>query len=409
MSKRLKVNFPAFQTEPAVQLSGLLETPSEGIRAFVLFAHCFTCGKDVAAASRISRALVAHGYGVLRFDFTGLGNSDGDFANTNFSSNVGDLVAAADFLRTNYQAPSLIIGHSLGGAAVLKAASQIPESLGIVTIGAPADPEHVVKNFAVDLAKIESEGQAKVSLAGRPFTIKKQFIDDLRAQDNRYISTLRKALLIFHSPLDATVSIKEAEKIYTAAKHPKSFVSLDQADHLLTSKADSEYVAATIAAWAGRYLPDASAKAEQVTSNITGGSVIVQERNHVFTQNVYSDSHQWIADEPVKVGGSNLGPDPYEHLLAGLGACTSMTLRMYADRKKLPLEDVKVELSHSREHGKDCQACDEQNPQIEVISRKVTLKGDLTEAQRQRLLEIADKCPVHKTLHGKLLVNTELV
>jgi putative redox protein len=407
MSKRNKVSF-ASSTNSDIQLSGLLETPGDDIRAFVLFAHCFTCGKDIAAASRISRALVAHGYGVLRFDFTGLGNSDGDFANTNFSSNVGDLVAAADFLRHTYRAPSLLIGHSLGGAAVLKAAGAIPESLGVVTIGAPADPEHVIKNFTVNLSTIESEGQAQVSLAGRPFTIKKQFVDDLRSQDCGYISSMKKALLIFHSPLDATVSIREAEKIYTEAKHPKSFVSLEDADHLLSNKADADYVATTIAAWASRYMPGDTVAAVQVESGVAGGHVIVQERNQVFTQNVYSDSHFWLADEPSKVGGDNLGPDPYEHLLAGLGACTSMTLRMYAGRKKLPLENVKVELSHSRNHGVDCEACDEQNPQIEVIDRKITLQGDLTDAQRQRLLEIADKCPVHKTLHGKLLVKSRL-
>ena len=267
----------------------------------------------------------------------------------------------------------------------------------------------------MDLATIESEGQAKVSLAGRPFTIKKQFVDDLRDNDTSYIGTMKKALLVFHSPLDATVSIEQAEKIYVAAKHPKSFVSLDQADHLLTNKADSEYVATTIAAWAGRYLPNTSANAELVESAVAGGHVIagghvtVSERNQVFTQNVYSDSHQWIADEPVSVGGDNLGPDPYEHLLAGLGACTAMTLRMYAERKKLPLEQVTVELSHSRSHGADCQQCDDENPRIEVIDRKVTLVGDLTDAQRQRMLEIADKCPVHKTLHSKLVVDTRLV
>lgn len=260
MSQRIKVKFPASldntQSE-AITLTGLLEKPADNVKAYVLFAHCFTCGKDIAAASRIARSLVAQGYAVLRFDFTGLGNSDGDFANTNFSSNVADLVAAADFLRSNYQPPSLLIGHSLGGAAVLKAAQHIPESLGVVTIGAPADPDHVIKNFACQLNTIESEGQATVDLAGRAFTIKKQFLDDLRQQDTKYISSLKKALLIFHSPIDATVPIKEAEKIYTNAKHPKSFVSLDQADHLLSSKADAEYVAATIAAWASRYLPDA--------------------------------------------------------------------------------------------------------------------------------------------------------
>ncbi|MFT4928379.1 MAG: putative OsmC-like protein/alpha-beta hydrolase superfamily lysophospholipase [Phenylobacterium sp.] len=411
MSKRIKVQFPSSTTdadEQIILLTGLLEKPQDNVKAYVLFAHCFTCGKDIAAASRIARALVAQGYAVLRFDFTGLGNSDGDFANTNFSSNVGDLVAAADFLRSNFQAPSLLIGHSLGGAAVLKAAGHIPESLGVVTIGAPADPDHVIKNFACDYQTIETEGQATVDLGGRAFTIKKQFLDDLRQQDTSYISSLKKALLIFHSPIDATVPIKEAEKIYTNAKHPKSFVSLDQADHLLTAKADAEYVAATIAAWAGRYLPEIVQTTAQVESAVNGGNVVIKERNKAFTREVYSDSHFWLADEPSKVGGDNLGPDPYEHLLASLGTCTSMTLRMYANRKNLPLDDVTVELSHSRNHGDDCEQCDDTNPQIEVIHRKVTLKGDLTDAQKQRLLEIADKCPVHKTLHNKLVVTSSL-
>ena len=403
MARRLRMEFPGNDN---VLLSGLLEIPEGDTIAYVLFAHCFTCGKDVVAASRISRSLVGRGYAVLRFDFTGLGSSDGDFANTNFSSNVQDLIAAANYLRDHYQAPKLLIGHSLGGAAILKAAQYIPESIGLVTIGAPASAEHVAKQFAGDIASIEAKGQVEVNLAGRVFTIKKQFIDDLRQQDSAYISELRKALLIFHSPVDMTVPIGEAEKIYKAAKHPKSFVSLDRADHLLTNKEDSEYVAACIAAWAMRYL-SSDELVQKKQSSVPRGYISVGELNHQFTRTVVSDSHNWLADEPVNVGGNNLGPDPYEHLLAALGTCTSMTLRMYANRKKLPLEDIKVELSHSRKHAKDCENCEEQTPQIDLISRTITIKGDLDAEQKKRLIEIADRCPVHRTLENTIVIETK--
>ena len=403
-SQRKKVEFNGSSGE---NLSGLLEIPASGANSFALFAHCFTCGKDIAAASRIARALVARGIAVMRFDFTGLGNSDGDFANTNFSSNVQDLEAAADFLRSNYLAPSLLIGHSLGGTAVLKAAQSIAESKAVVTIGSPADASHVAKQFACDLDTIKHKGEASVNLAGRQFLIKKQFLDDIEAaQTTDSLGKLKKALLVFHSPVDQTVSIKEAEKIYLNARHPKSFVSLDNADHLLSQKEDSEYVAATIAAWAGRYL-GARETVEAHTKDIDKGQVRVSERDHQFTQNVLSDSHFWLADEPVAVGGANLGPDPYEHLLAALGTCTTMTLRMYASRKKLPLDHVEVQLKHDRIHLKDCEDCDETGKRLETITRTVKLNGDLTEAERSRLLEIADRCPVHRTLHGHLEVITE--
>jgi putative redox protein len=403
--KRTKIEFLNANQET---LTGLLETPAENAKAYALFAHCFTCGKDIAAASRIARALVARGYAVLRFDFTGLGNSDGDFANTNFSSNVQDLLAAADYLRQQYAAPSLLIGHSLGGTAVLKAASDVPEARAVVTIGSPADASHVAKQFACDMANIEQHGQAEVDLGGRKFTIKKQFVDDLQAQNMGHLATLKKALLVFHSPLDAVVSINEAEKIYKQAKHPKSFVSLDQADHLLTSRTDAEYVADTIASWAARYLEEKPA-VQAESSGLDKGTVRVEERNKQFTQTVISDGHTWLADEPSSLGGDDMGPDPYEHLLAALGACTNMTLRMYARRKKWPLENVSVTLTHGRIHGEDCLQCDEEHPQMDVISRQLVLRGDLDDAQRQRLLEIADRCPVHKTLHNKIEVNTELL
>ncbi|TQV76015.1 OsmC family protein [Exilibacterium tricleocarpae] len=403
--KRTRVEFPGYD---GGKLVGLLETPTGKTLAYVLFAHCFTCGKDSAAASRISRALVAGGYAVLRFDFTGLGGSDGDFANTHFSSNVQDLLAAAAYLRQNYQAPAILVGHSLGGAAVLSAAHQLSEVRGVATIAAPADAAHVAKQFHCDIAAIEAAGEAQVELAGRTFTIKKSFLDDIAAQDSAHIGALRASLLLFHSPLDTMVSIAEAEKIYRAARHPKSFLSLDKADHLLSNKADAEYVAACIAAWAGRFVESQAAVSERKTSTIEAGQIGVEERNHKFSRNVFSDHHFWLADEPVAMGGDDLGPDPYEHLLAALGTCTSMTIRLYANHKKIPLDDVKVTLSQRRLHGKDCEACEQEGQYIQEITRHIFLSGDLSEAQRQRILEIADKCPVHKTLQGKVVIDTEL-
>jgi putative redox protein len=397
---RQKVEF----SSNGLLLSGALETPESNIRCYALFAHCFTCGKDVAAASRISRALTREGIAVLRFDFTGLGNSDGDFANTNFSSNLQDLLAASDFLRENYDAPALLIGHSLGGAAVLAMAADVPDVRAVVTIGAPHKADHVARNFSASLEEIASTGEARVDLGGREFSIKKQFLDDLEQHDHADLGKLRKALLIMHAPLDATVSIAEAEKIYVGARHPKSFISLDDADHLLSRKADSEYVARTIAAWVERYLPALEVSATRVSK----GHVRVEEKNHIFTQHVNSDSHYWLADEPRSFGGNNAGPDPYEHLLAALGACTSMTLRMYADRKSLSLDHVIVNLRHSRNYAEDCEHCDEEPGKIEVLERMVTLKGDLSDEQRHRLLEIADRCPVHRTLHNNMQVRTVL-
>jgi uncharacterized OsmC-like protein/alpha/beta superfamily hydrolase len=403
--KRDKVEFES----NGIKLAGLLESSdSAAIRAYALFAHCFTCSKDIAAASRISRSLVGLGYAVLRFDFTGLGNSDGDFSNTNFSSNVEDLVAAADFLRNNYRAPQLLIGHSLGGAAVLKAAGSIDEVTAIATIGAPFNAEHVSKQLGNDLEKISSEGEAEVDLAGRTFRIKKQFVDDIRSQQNDHVAKLRRALLILHSPVDETVNIAEAEKIYLAALHPKSFISLDKADHLLSRAEDSEYVAACISAWASHYLPEATAT-KQSESALSKGHVKIGEHNKKFARDVQTDSHFWIADEPIGVGGEDLGPDPYEHLLAGLGACTSMTLRMYANRKKLALDDIRVELSHKRDHVKDCEDCEGSTRFVDVIERNIHLKGDLTSAQRKRLLEIADRCPVHLTLENDPQIVTKEV
>jgi len=397
-----------FEGHDGSRLAGLLQYPDEAATAYVLFAHCFSCGKDIAAASRIARALVARGYAVFRFDFTGLGNSDGDFANTNFSSNVADLMQATEFLRRHYRAPELLIGHSLGGTAVLAAAGDIPECSGVVTIGAPYEPGHITTHFAGSLEEIQRTGEAEVDVGGRSLTIKKQFIDDVaRVGAGNLVGRMRKALLVFHSPLDKVVSIGEAEKIYKAAVHPKSFVSLDKADHLLTNKADAEYVASIVAAWATRYLGDTELVAASENA-VDKGSVVVDEHNHQFTRVVQSDNHTWFADEPTAAGGLDLGPDPYEHLLAALGTCTSMTIRMYASRKQIPLEDIRVELSHRREYLKDCEGCDEAGSRIGVLERSISFAGELSDDEVARLLEIADKCPVHRTLTGEIRVTTAL-
>lgn len=398
---RTKVEFPS----QGQNLAGLLETPDQAIRAYVLFAHCFTCGKDIAAASRISRFLVQHGFAVFRFDFTGLGNSDGDFANTNFSSNTEDLIAAAHYLEEHYQAPKLLIGHSLGGAAVLAMAAKLPAVKAVVTIGAPFEASHVMHNFNAHLDTIESDGQACVNLGPRKFTLKKQFVDDLRNQTTDHIKQLNKALLVLHSPIDLTVDISDAEKIYKAAMHPKSFVSLDTADHLLTKSDDSEYVAQTISGWASRYIP--AQKPESPT--LENGHVLVSEVDHKFQQEVFTDHHHWFADEPTKMGGQNSGPDPYEHLLAALGACTAMTIRMYANHKKLPLEHVEVSLSHERNYVDDARQSEDENSKMEALIRKVQLIGPLSEEEKTRILHIADRCPVHKTLHNNPRVVTTLV
>jgi len=398
---RKKIEF----TSQGHALAGLLELPDDEPIAYVLFAHCFTCGKDVAAASRISRFLKQQRYAVLRFDFTGLGNSDGDFANTNFSSNTEDLLAAAQFLEDNHQAPSLLIGHSLGGAAVLAAAAHLPNVKGVVTIGAPFEAKHVLHNFKADLINIESSGVAEVNLGSRKFYIKQQFIEDVRNQTTEHVSQLGKALLVMHSPIDTIVDIKEAEKIYVAAKHPKSFVSLDDADHLLSKTLDSEYVATTIASWASRYITTD----DVARPTVAKGHVVVAELDHKFQQCIYSDHHHWYADEPLNVGGRNTGPDPYEHLLAALGACTAMTIRIYASQKKWPLEHVEVSLSHARNYLEDASATGTKPTQVEQLIRSVQFVGKLSEQQITRLLEIADMCPVHRTLHNNPVVVTKLI
>jgi uncharacterized OsmC-like protein/alpha/beta superfamily hydrolase len=387
-------------------LAARLDLPSVKPRAYALFAHCFTCSKDIFAASRISAALAEHGVATLRFDFTGLGASEGEFANTNFSSNVEDLVAAADWLRETRSAPALLVGHSLGGAAVLAAAGHVPEARLVATIGAPADAEHVIENFSAHLDQIEQTGQAEVSLAGRPFTIRKQFLDDVRGVDlARKIARLKRALVVFHAPLDQTVGIDNASKIFSAAKHPKSFVSLDGADHLLTRKQDAVFVANTLAAWVERVLP-----AEQAAPEPVGDVVRVRETGHGrYQQEIVVDGHRLLADEPASVGGDGTGPSPYDYLSAALGACTTMTLRMYAEHKQLDLPRVSVDVSHGKLHAKDCKDCGEgREGRIDRFERVLSVDGDVSEQLRGKLLEIAGKCPVHKTLEKSSVVVTRL-
>lgn len=399
-----KITFTGSQGD---QLAAKLDLPDRAPRAYAIFAHCFTCSKDIFAASRISGKLAASGIAVLRFDFTGLGMSEGEFANTNFSSNVADLVLAADFLREHYDAPTILIGHSLGGAAVLAAAEQVPEARAIATIGAPADIGHVAHNFGAKVDEINEQGLAEVTLGGRQFTIQKQFLDDISQQSlTPKIANLKKALLVFHAPLDKTVGINNAAEIFAAAKHPKSFVSLDDADHLLSRRADSIYVADVLNAWAQRYLKtDASTTDTKVQT--TAEVMSVETGAGKFQQKIISGKHQLIADEPLDFGGLNSGPSPYDFISIGLAACTSMTLRMYAERKGLALENVSVEVNHAKVHAKDCAECEKGDTgRIDKFVREISLTGTLSPDERERLLEIADKCPVHKTLvHGAAVVS----
>jgi uncharacterized OsmC-like protein/pimeloyl-ACP methyl ester carboxylesterase len=399
-----------FQGSEGQQLAAALDLPEEEPIAYALFAHCFTCGKDVLAAARIARALAAKGIAVLRFDFTGLGSSEGDFANATFSSNVADLVRAADHLRDTRGVPALLIGHSLGGAAILAAAAQIPDAKAVVTIAAPSDPAHVTGLFADRIDEIRKNGKGEVSFAGRPFQIKREFLDDI-AEHNlmAHLTNLHKALLIMHAPTDDTVGIDNATKIFVAAKHPKSFVSLAGADHLLTQKRDAIYVADVIAAWAERYLDPVAAKTSTDLGEAPRRVVVQETRASKFQQTVSVGPHRLLADEPVAAGGGDTGPGPYDYLLAGLGACTSMTMRLYADRKALPLDRVTVTLQHSKIHAEDCAECETTAGMLDQIDRLIALEGHLDAEQRKKLLEIADKCPVHRTLTSEIRIVTKAV
>lgn len=398
-----------FKGHAGHDLAARLDMPEGNHLATAIFAHCFTCSKDIPAARRISQRLSAMGIAVLRFDFTGLGHSDGEFSNTHFSSNVDDLLHAAAALQARDHAPQILIGHSLGGAAVLKAAPDLPSVKAVVTIGAPADPAHVSHAFATALPEIEAAGEAEVALAGRPFTIRKAFLDDIaRSELTPAIQAMNKALLVLHSPIDDTVGIENASEIFLAAKHPKSFVTLDDADHLITRPRDADYTAEVIAAWVRRYLritpPAAPIGAPE-------GVVRVDEADPKgFLQHISAGPRHFArADEPKAFGGTDAGMSPYQFLSAGLGACTSMTIRMYARRKKWPLEAVHVDILHDKIHASDCEHCQTTEGKIDQFQRRITLRGPLDEEQRQRLLEIADRCPVHRTLENEVEIKTELV
>lgn len=399
--KTSRVNFPNGRGH---ELSARLELPAnQAPHAFAIFAHCFTCSSSLTAVRYISRELRLQGYGVLRFDFTGLGASEGDFTATNFTTNIADLEAAAEWLTEHHEAPALLVGHSLGGAAVLCAASRLPAVKAVATIAAPFTADHVSAHFTAELAEIVAEGEAEVNIGGRPFRIAKQFLDDLGEHDlERKLKDLDAALLFLHSPQDRTVAVEEAAKLYGAARHPKSFVSLDGADHLLSDGEDARYAGQVIAGWSARYIPvpdSAPLKSQK--------QVAVRLGPEGYTTEVMVRHHSLTADEPERIGGNDYGPSPYELLSAALGACTAMTIQMYARRKKWPVEEVEVHIDHRKDYADDMTHSDEQPTKIDHFDRTLLLRGELTEEQRARLLEIADRCPVHMTLHAAVEIGTE--
>ncbi|AMV70515.1 bifunctional alpha/beta hydrolase/OsmC family protein [Desulfuromonas carbonis] len=403
--KQQKVSFP---NQDGLALAALLDLPEdEAPLAFAIFAHCFTCTKQSAAAGRISRALSQQRIAVLRFDFTGLGESAGDFASTTFSHNVADLVAAARYLEETFTAPQILIGHSLGGAAVLQAASRIATVRAVVTLAAPCHPDHLLKLLGDSRAAIERQGQATVDIGGRPFTLGKEFVDDLLAQEPlTAIGRLKVALLVMHSPQDKIVGIDHAAAIYRAARHPKSFISLDPADHLLSRAEDSRFAAAMIGVWVRRFLD--SDENATTDPEISDNRVTARTGAEGFRTDVFVNGHALVADEPEAFGGTNQGPSPYDYLQVALGACTGMTVQMYAARKKWPLESVVVRLRHEKIHAQDCADCDDPAHRIDHLERELEIHGALNQEQRERLLEISEKCPVHRTLHGEVKISTRL-
>ena len=394
-----------FKNSEGLDLNGSIELPeNRAPHNFVLFAHCFTCNKNFFAVKNISDSLISHGFGVLRFDFTGLGESEGEFADSNFSGNVEDLFAAAKYLEESYKAPALLIGHSLGGAAVLYAANKLASVKAVATIGAPAHIGHVKHLLKDNIEEIEKNGRAAVNIGGRNFHIKKQFLDDLEKNDLlELIPSIKKSLLILHSPQDTIVGIKNAEEIYTAAKHPKSFVSLDGADHLLSKKVDSKYAGDIIGAWAHRYIE--LPKVEELHTDL---DVIAHLGPEGFTTQIKAGKHYLIADEPEKVGGNDFGPNPYEFVSAGLAACTSMTIQMYAKRKGWKLDFVETQVNYGREYAADCEQCEEEGSKIDTFQRILKVKGMVDEVQKAKILQIADKCPVHKSLTTATQIFTSL-
>jgi uncharacterized OsmC-like protein/alpha-beta hydrolase superfamily lysophospholipase len=399
----------SFDNEDGHALSGLLALPDSPPRAYALFAHCFTCSKNTKAATNIAQALTNSGIAVLRFDFTGLGQSEGDFADTNFSSNVSDLLAAVRFLEENHRAPAILLGHSLGGTAILQAAADVPSAVAVATLGSPSDPGHVRHLLSGAEETLREQGIAEVNLGGRPFTIKRQFLDDLERHELPFaVKSLRKALLIMHAPLDDIVEIDNASALFSNALHPKSFISLDKADHLLSREADSLYAGRVLATWASRYLESEASEAPSGTPDT--GDYETAARTHIsgFRTELVAGGHALVADEPASVGGTGAGPSPYDLLSAALAACTSMTLKMYASHKKLDLESATVRVRHGKIHAHDCEDCESAEGRIDQFERELLLEGKLSDAERQRMLEIADRCPVHRTLHGEVKVRTVL-
>ncbi|WP_262269485.1 bifunctional alpha/beta hydrolase/OsmC family protein [Microvirga yunnanensis] len=406
-SQPLRLDFPGYS---GASLAARLDLPNGPVRAYALFAHCFTCSKDLAAVRRIAAELAREGIALLRFDFTGLGSSEGEFSSTNFSSNVADLVSAADYLRRHYEAPSVLIGHSLGGAAVLSASKRVPETRAVVTIGAPADASHVLKHVlsSSDLSRIQDDGAADVRIGERTFKISRQFVEDVRREPLSHdISSLRKPLLIMHAPWDETVGIENATEIFLAAKHPKSFISLDQADHLLSDPADAAFAAQAMAGWLSRYVPADTPQEDDILGNVR----VMEIGEGRFQNMVRAGRHRLFADEPTKMGGLDLGPTPYDFLSIALGACTSMTLRLYADHKNIPLGRVSVDVAHEKVHATDCADCAADvspNGKIDRFTRIIAVDAEVTEELRAKIIEIANKCPVHRTLESVSVVSTSV-
>lgn len=400
----MKIKNLTFPNANGEKLSARLYLPLDEVpRFYAIFAHCFTCSKNFKAVSNISDTLSQLGVAVLSFDFTGLGNSEGDFEEEGFSSNVSDLVMASHYLEQNHEAPRLIIGHSLGGAAVIFAAAKLPAIQAVVTIGAPAQPIHVTNLFSKDLGKIKEEGEARVSIGGRPFTLSQEFVHDLESQNLlEVLNGMRKAFLFMHSPQDMVVEIANAADLYQAAYHPKSFVTLDGADHLLSEEKESRYAGEVISTWSKKYLP-----VEVEENDVKGHQVRVRLAGDSYTSEVLTPYHHLLADEPTSVGGQNLGPTPYDLLMASLGTCTAMTLKMYADRKGWDLGEINVYLNHEKVHQLDSEGVENSaEGKISKFTRYLEIKGDVTEEMKEKLLEIADKCPVHKTLHEPITVET---
>ncbi|WP_299937070.1 bifunctional alpha/beta hydrolase/OsmC family protein [uncultured Nitratireductor sp.] len=404
-AKTLKLAFPGHS---GAELAARLDLPNGPVRAYALFAHCFTCSKDLLAARRIAADLARSGIAVLRFDFTGLGSSEGEFASTNFSTNLGDLLSAAEFLKEHYEAPSVLIGHSLGGAAVLSIAARLPSVKAVVTIGAPSDTAHVLRHLGASPESIEAEGEVDVTLGGRPFRVQHQFVEDVRSHALLdAVAAMHKPLLVMHAPLDEIVGIENATQIFLAAKHPKSFVSLDSGDHLLTGQEDAAFAASVMTGWLSRYITGDEPQGEAPIEHVR----VMETGQGKFQNAVQAGRHRLFADEPESYGGMDSGPSPYDFLSIALGACTTMTLRMYADRKKLSLGRINVDVSHAKIHSKDCADCSEalkEQGKIDRFERVIDVEGDISEELRDKLIEIAGKCPVHRTLESVAHVHTRV-